>query len=506
MRRWITLLGLSLAVGVGLTWLARPLELEVKWGDRPDQAASVSLREATAQAEWTAEEKAAISGAETLSKAFVAISKEVLPSVVTIYSERLVAVNPQGDRSGRGMPEDFFHFFGLPDQVPQRGMGSGVIIQEDGLILTNNHVVAGADRVRVNLSDGRDFDAKVLGRDPKTDIAVLRIEASGLPAARMGSSDALEVGEWVLAVGSPFQLNQTVTQGIVSAKGRSSVGLADYEDFIQTDAAINPGNSGGALVNLRGEVVGVNTAIATRTGGYQGVGFAIPIDMARKITDSLVRNGRVVRGFLGIQIQDVDAALAENLGLDKPQGALVTDVTRGQPAAEAGIKTGDLIVELDGQPVRDRDALRLKVGETQPGTDMAVTVLRDGGRKTIKVHLAEFPRDEETASNEDETQSAPPSLDKLGFTVERLDRLTRQRYEIDSEVDGLIVTEIDLGSPASDAGLREGDLILEAGKEAVNTVSELRARIDDTDVGETLLLKVRRGSGNIFLALRVPKS
>ncbi|MDM7914374.1 MAG: DegQ family serine endoprotease, partial [Candidatus Eisenbacteria bacterium] len=459
MKRWISLLVLSLVIGIGLAWIARPLEVQFRWGDRPDQSATLAVRESTAQAEWSPEERNAIAGAETMSKAFAAIAREVSPSVVTIHSERVVTANrPGGNNPFGGMfPDDFFgRFFQMPDRIPQRGMGSGVIVSSNGRVLTNNHVVANADRVRVTLSDGRTFDAKVLGRDEKSDLAVVQIDADNLPAAHLGDSDRLEVGEWVLAIGNPFELTQTVTAGIVSAKGRSSVGLADYEDFIQTDAAINPGNSGGALVNLDGDVVGINTAIATRTGGYQGVGFAIPMNMASKIMDSLVRTGKVVRGYIGVTIQDVDAAIADNYGLDHPYGALVNSVSNGGPAAEAGLKAGDLITELNGQQLKNRDDLRLKIGEMEPGTRVEMKAIRDGSTKTFQLRLAEFQDTNEMSENSDDSSgdNQGSALDKFGFGVQPLDRATRQRFEIGGDVGGVLVTEVEPGSAAFDAGLR----------------------------------------------------
>jgi serine protease Do len=508
MKRLVGLLVVSLIVGAAITWIVRPLDITVRWGDDHEQSATVSVHETLAQADWTPGEKQAIVDAEATSKAFVAIAKEVSPCVVTVYSERIIATNDLSDRHPfQGMfPDGFFdRFFEMPDRVPQRGMGSGVIISEDGLILTNNHVVDRADRVRVTLSDGRSFDAEVRGTDPRSDIAVLHADAGGLPAARLGSSEELQIGEWVLAIGAPFQLPQTVTAGIVSAKGRSSVGLAEYEDFIQTDAAINPGNSGGALVNLRGEVVGINTAIASRSGGSQGVGFAIPIDMARKIKDSLIEHGRVARGYLGVTIQNVDDALADNYGLDRPHGALVNSVMSGTPADEAGIKVGDLILEINGAEVQDRDHLRLKISSLEPGASVELTVLRDGKKRTFNVRLGELSDDEESARGTPEDSDAP-SLGNLGLDVEPITSALRQRFELDPDIDGLLVTNVEPGTPASDAGLREGDIIIEAGNTEVPSISALREQIAGVEPGRTLLTKVHRQGANIFLAIRIPKS
>ncbi len=515
MKRWIWLLSMSLVIGAGLAWIARPFEFQLRWGRHADQSATFSLAESQARAERDAparstDDRSAIDLAKQVSRAYATVAREVSPSVVAIYSERIVANNQQGGGNPFGgmFPDDFFHFFPqVPDRTPMRGMGSGVIIDPDGKVLTNNHVVRDADKVKVTLSDGRSFDAKVLGRDPKSDVAVLQIDARNLPAVKLGDSEAMEVGETVLAIGNPFELNQTVTAGIVSAKGRSSVGLADYEDFIQTDAAINPGNSGGALVNLDGELVGINTAIATRTGGYQGVGFAIPINMASKVMESLIRTGKVVRGYIGVTIQNVDQGIADNYGLDRPEGALVNSVEKGGPADRAGIEVGDLILELNGKTVRDRDDLRLRIGEMSPGQNVDLTVLRNGGRKSFSVKLGELP-DEIAASGTPGDSGANPaqSLDKLGLDLQRIDRDTRQEYRLDANAEGLLVTGVEPGSPADDAGIKEGDVISQAGREAVSSVSDLKAQLAKVPAGKTILLKVHRENANIFLAMRIPKS
>jgi serine protease Do len=491
--------------------MARPMEVNFRWGSEANQTAKLSLDESIARAERSSEEQKGIDGAMALSHAFTAVAREVSPSIVTIYSERKLASGRSGGSQNpfNGMipPQLFDHFFQMPDQAPVRGMGSGVIVSPDGRVLTNNHVVAGADRVKVTLADGRSFDAEVVGTDPKTDIAVVKIDAGGLPAATLGDSDDLQVGEWVLAIGNPFELTQTVTAGIVSAKGRSSVGLEDYENFIQTDAAINPGNSGGALVDLEGEVVGINTAIASRSGGYQGVGFAIPINMAGKIMDSLVKTGKVVRGWIGVTIQGVTDAMADNYGLDRPQGALVNSVADGSPAEDAGIEPGDLILELNGAPLRDSADLRLQVGDMAPGTSVSLTILHEGDRKHVRVKLGELPGDEELAGNVRNGGSGDSGdLGELGFDAVRIDANARAELQLDADVTGLVVTNVEPGSPAADSGLREGDVVLEAGRQPVSTLSGLKAQIEKVAQGKTILLKVRRQDANVFLALRVPKS
>ncbi len=360
------LYGLALAFGLlgAVALIVRPLDIHVSLG-QGSRASHAALSLAPAEAHGQSAEQG-LQNLRSQGQAFVQISKQVLPSVVTIVSEHTVQVT--GMPGGGGMHlfgggDDLLdRFFGQAPEgstrVPRSGTGSGVIVSKDGYILTNNHVVAGADKIRVTLEDGTEYDGTLVGRDPKSDIAVVRIKADSLTPAKLGDSDRIQVGEWVLAVGNPFQLASTVTAGIVSAVGRSNIGLADYEDFIQTDAAINPGNSGGALVDLDGDVVGINTAIATRTGGYEGIGFAIPSNMAKKIMDSLISSGKVVRGWLGVNIQNLNDTTAEIFGVDHPKGALVGQVVSGSPADRAGLQQGDLIVSIDGKDVKNVEDLQ----------------------------------------------------------------------------------------------------------------------------------------------------
>jgi len=296
--------------------------------------------------------------------------------------------------------DDFYRrFFGAPRQegdIVQHGLGSGVIVRSNGIILTNNHVVQKTDELKVRLNDGREFEAEVKGTDPATDLAVIKIKANNLPALPIGDSDALRVGEWVLAIGSPLSPNlaHTVTAGIVSAKGRSGVGLSNYEDYIQTDAAINPGNSGGALVNLKGELVGINSAIATRTGGNMGIGFAIPSKLARKVMNDILKNGKVIRGWIGVRIQNINPPLAKSYGLEKPEGAIVSSVTPDSPAEKAGLKEGDVILTLNGKKVKNSSDLALRVSSTDPGTTVTLGIFRDGKEKTIKIKLGQMPSEQ----------------------------------------------------------------------------------------------------------------
>ncbi|MFQ5937531.1 MAG: Do family serine endopeptidase, partial [Acidiferrobacterales bacterium] len=333
------------------------------------------------------------------SGCFAPIVKAVTPAVVNISTTRVVrsggAEEPQFDDPffRRFFGDEFFRRFGIPRERRQSSLGSGVIVDPSGYIVTNNHVIANADEIKVVLSDKREFIGKIVGTDPKTDLAVIRIEDGDLPTVTWGNSDKLEVGEYVLAFGNPFGLNQTVTMGIVSAVGRANVGIADYEDFIQTDAAINPGNSGGAMVNVRGELVGINTAIFSRSGGHMGIGFAVPSNMVRNVMESLIKRGKVVRGWLGVSIQGVTRDLAKNFGLPEAQGALVSEVLQGSPAAKAGIESGDVIVTFDGKDVQDQTDLRNIVAQTPVGKNVKVKVVRDQKPKTIKVRIGEQPTD-----------------------------------------------------------------------------------------------------------------
>jgi serine protease Do len=443
-----------------------------------------------------------------LNRAFVELAKSVNPSVVTVFTERVYRV-PQ-DRMFpffRSPFEDFFEdFFGRrqprqqePEEREYRrsGLGSGVIVSTDGYIITNNHVIENSDTIRVTLIDRRTFPATVVGSDPQTDIAILKIEANDLPAISLGNSDALEIGEWVLAIGSPFSadLAHTVTSGIVSAKGRSGVGLAEYEDFIQTDAAINPGNSGGALVNMNGELVGINSAIATRTGGFQGIGFAVPINMARRVMESLLAHGEVIRGYLGVIIQDIDDIMAQALELPVTEGALVSDVQDGSPAENAGIRQGDVIIKLDGKNILSTSQLRNEIASRPPDTVVNLTIIRDGREQTIDVRLAKL-EPEDLAAVQPDTE-----IDQLlGFRVTGLTDENASRYGIDRSRAGVVVTEVQRNSTAARQGLREGDLITHVNRQQVQNVNQFYENVRGMQRGDTILLNVTRENSNIFLA------
>jgi len=439
----------------------------------------------------------AVAAIQQFSEGFEAVAEMVVPTVVTVSSEKLVepAQNPfQNDPF-------FQHFFGnqMPEQRPfkQRGLGSGVIVDPEGYILTNNHVVRGADELTVLLSDGRRLPAKVVGTDARTDLAVLKVDAKGLPAMTFGNSDDVKIGEWVLAVGSPFSenLQHTVTAGIVSAVGRSGMNLNEYEDFIQTDAAINPGNSGGALVNLDGELIGINSAIASRAGGSNGIGFSIPSNMAMEVMNDLIENGHVTRGWLGVGIQDVNPDLAEAMGLDTNNGVLITSVLEDGPAAKAGFKQGDVIVEFNGKEVKDASELRLAVARVAPGTRTDVVIMRDGHRKTLDVVLAE--REEDNAEQVENTAHE----DDLGMTVEALTPDMAQRLNLQN-TNGLVVTAVAPASPAEEAGIQVGDVVRQVNRQDVTTPRAYKEAIQDTPKGKPVLFLMERGGNTFFVALR----
>ena len=444
----------------------------------------------------------ALSAAQDLSAAFENIATTIQPSVVSIRSARRVRANQRGDLPDLG-GEFFERFFGPGGggrDYEARGLGSGVIVAADGTILTNNHVVDQADEVTVIMSDDTEYTAKVVGTDPKTDLAVLRIDAKNLKPAKLGDSDALRVGEWVVAVGNPFGLSSSISAGIVSAKGRNDVRIAEYEDFIQTDAAINPGNSGGPLVNLRGEVVGINTAIMSRTGGGMGIGFAIPANMAQSIMTSLIKEGRVVRGWLGVEIQDVNADLASSLDYTGKTGVLVNNVVSGSPAARAGMRADDIIVSFDGKKVANVTELRSLVAATRPGTKTDVEVWRDRASKALRIEVDEA----ETASNEH--PAAEPEVSDLGVGVRTLTPELARRAGLDEEVAGVMVTEVEPLSTASRAGLARGDIILSVQGQPVSSAREFESAVDKGDLEQGVRLQIRRGEARRSLVLRQPKS
>jgi len=442
------------------------------------------------------------------NKAFVAVAQVVGPAVVQVQTVTKVTGSsfPGFDMN----PPDFFggdpfQFFfgphgGEPKDFYTEGNGSGVIVSSEGYILTNNHVVEGAKEIHVALTDGREFDATVVGADPSSDIAVIKIEAEGLPVAPLGNSDDLQVGDWVVALGSPFGLENTVTAGIVSATGRTNMRLADYEDFIQTDAAINPGNSGGALVNLSGQVVGINTAIASRTGGYMGVGFAIPVNQAKDVMEQLIETGTVTRGWLGVSIQDVTPALRETLGLaDTVKGALVGEVMSDTPAGKAGIKVGDVVVGMDGRAVSDANDLRNRVAAVRPGKNVRLELLRDGDEQTVTVTVGERPSDLTPAST---TPGGPPTRGGKqtvrGITVGSLTPELKSQLGYDGDT-GVVILDVEGYGGAARAGISPGMVILKVNGVCVNDPGEFGKIVEKTS--GSLLLYVWSHGGRSFVAL-----
>ncbi|MFQ6613980.1 MAG: DegQ family serine endoprotease, partial [Fidelibacterota bacterium] len=440
---------------------------------------------------------------EQFSNTFADVAEKANPAVVTILTDRVYKLNDLHSN----VPFQGFPFFGpnLPDrEYHGQALGSGVIVdRKKGYILTNNHVIEDADEIKIKLIDKRVVDATIVGSDPKSDLAVLQIKADGLDELPLGDSDRLRVGEWVLAVGSPFSANlsHTVTAGIVSALGRSNIMSGNnYEDFIQTDAAINPGNSGGALLNLKGELIGINTAIAT--GGYEkanrGVGFAIPSNMARKVMKDLIDKGYVVRSWLGVYIQEVDEKVARALDLDSRNGALVGSVVENSPAEKAGLEEGDVIIEFNGVDINGPSHLKNVVSSTPPGEMAQVKILRNGHSESVKVKLEEL-KDETVAADRGSTRS------EFGLTVADLSRSTANRFGLDADETGVVVTDVIPGSVGDQAGIRPGDLITRVGTEKIKSKEDFIGLLKDQKKNDTLLLLVKRDNISRFYALEFDK-
>jgi serine protease Do len=446
--------------------------------------------------------------ARDLSKSFEAVAASVKPAVVSVYSEKTVKFRSWD--WGFPFGDDFFQRFfgnefpkrrGEPKQreyeIPQRGEGSGMIVDKDGHILTNYHVVRNVDKIKVRLADKREFEAEIVGTDEKSDVAVIKIKGRvprNLPTVTLGNSDDLKVGDWVLAIGAPFGLAQTVTAGIISAVGRANVGVADYEDFIQTDAAINPGNSGGPLVNMRGEVIGINTAIATSIGQFAGVGFAIPVNMAKSMLPTLLKGESVTRGYLGVNIQDISDELADQFKLSDTKGALVAQVNKDTPAEKAGLKAGDVIVKYQGKPVADTRELRNAVAATAPGTKAELTVIRDGYEKTLTVTVGKLTPEKLASAD-----TGGSSLEKFGLTVQPLTPELAEQFGYKDDK-GVLISEVASGSPAERANLQRGDLIVETNRQPVTSVDELRDALAKSE--DSVLLLIKRKEASLFVVLR----
>lgn len=433
---------------------------------------------------------------------YAPVLKSVLPAVVNISSSKVV--RGQSESSEETMPF-FRQFFGGGDgegnfALPQprdhreKSLGSGVIISPEGYLLTNNHVVDGATDVRVTLSDKREFQGRVVGTDPKTDIAVLKIEASNLFPITIGDSAKAEVGDTVLAIGDPFGVGETVTKGIISATGRGNLGIEDYEDFIQTDAPINPGNSGGALINDRGELIGINTAIITHgSGGNQGIGFAVPSNLARTVMEEILKNGKVTRAYLGIFPQDVTPAIAKAFGEKDPNGVLVSDVSPNSPAEAAGLQRGDIILEVNGKPMTDSNQLRMTISMMQPGSEAKLKVVHGGSQRELTVKLRELPTEQAENNNQtDDRQRASAGIEVANLTPD-----LAQQLNLPATTTGVVVKRVNPSSPLADSGLREGDVVQEVNHQPVKNVSDFYNAMHK-DATNPLLL-VNRGGRTLFI-------
>jgi len=500
---FLTQLGRRRALALFAVFLAGAAGLAIAQS-RSEPKASVSVKVDTAPLP---------KGAEN-SVSFSPIVKRVAPSVVRVEAKENVDTN-----QGAMIYND--PFFGpfvvpggsqrrMPQELPQQGVGSGVIVSTDGYILTNNHVVAGADKLKVIMTDGRELAATVVGTDERTDVAVIKVNAKDLPAITFAESSGVEVGDRVLAIGNPFGLGQTVTTGIVSAKDRQ-IGILDqtdrrtrtqvqgYEDFIQTDAAINPGNSGGALVDMQGRLVGINSAMVSGSGGSQGAGFAVPSDLARRVMNSLVRDGKVVRGQIGVYTKDLGSALAEQLKVKEGRGALIMEVVPGDPAEKAGLKADDVVVSYNGKPVADSQRLRLLVADTAPGDEAKLEVVRDGKTQTLTVEVGDDGTGRSlTARNSRTAPAGKPDSRLDGVVVADLTNRLRNEFEIPTRIRGAVVTEVDPNSAAADAGLAVGDVILEIDRKPVTKAEEAIKLTEDYGSGKTLLRIFSHGTTNLL--------
>jgi len=443
-------------------------------------------------------------------KAFSEVAKKAIPAVVYIEVEKTIT---RGGDDGMNDPLGFFgdeffqRFFGergygmRPRQFKQSGQGSGFLISKDGYILTNNHVAGDADKITVKLQDGRKLDAKRIGTDPKSEVALIKIEGDAYPFIELGDSALLDIGEWVIAVGNPFGLTETLTVGVVSAVGRSNIGITDYEDFIQTDAAINPGNSGGPLLNIEGKAVGINTAILSGSGGYMGIGFAIPINMVKAITEQLKDKGSVTRGFLGIQLnpQDLDEDMAKSFGLDAAGGVLVAETVKGSPAETAGLKNGDIILELNGTPARNNRTFRNSISMMAPGTKVKLTVFRDGKKIQVEAAIGEM---EGAAKAAEEGGGGEDAMASIGAKVRELTPEIAEQLGYEQGQEGVVISEVEPDGSAARAMLQPGVVVLSVNRMPVKTVKEFNKALQAATKTGRILLRVKNPHTSWFVLLR----
>lgn len=437
---------------------------------------------------------------EQTSKAFTEISKKATPSVVFIkaqYDEPQDSENPFDYFND----EFFKHFFGAPKRgfrqqpSPQISGGSGFIVSSDGNILTNNHVIKDANKITVVLNNGKEYVAKLVGSDPRTDLAIIKIDAKNLPFLTFGNSDKLEIGEWVIAIGSPFALQSSLTVGVISAKNRQNLRITDFEDFLQTDAAINPGNSGGPLLNIKSEVIGVNTAIVSQSGGYMGIGFAIPSSMAKHIVNQIIDSGSVKRGFLGVYYQEIDKEMAEAFNLEKSEGVIISEVIKDSPAEKAGLKQGDIIIEYNNTPVKTLSSFRNDVALLEPGAPLTLKVLRNNKKETIKIILGTYPE-----------ESTLVQTNQIGIDVAELKDVSAEvlnRWGHSAAQEGLIITSIKRGSPAEKAGLKPGMLLMQINQKKIKTLKDFQESLKNIDKKQHMLLLIRYQNVTRFVTLKL---
>jgi serine protease Do len=464
------------------------------------------------------EDEKSIDTLRQLGRAFAQIAEKTSPAVVAIKVEKKITItspqSPFGFQQLDPFSQDFFERFfqrQFPQQRPQRrqpqreslqiGQGSGFIVSEDGYILTNNHVLEGVDEVKVTLTDGRNFTAKIVGTDPESDVAVIKIDANNLAFLEMADSDKIEVGQWVLAIGNPFGLSHTVTAGIISAKGRSGFGIAAFEDFIQTDAAINMGNSGGPLVNLDCKAIGINTALISPSFASVGIGLAIPINIAKPVYKQIVAKGVVTRGWLGVAIADLTPEKAKQFDINETKGVLIPEVMVDSPAAKAGVKAGDIIVEMDGKPVGRAGELQREIAIKEPGKSVEMVIMRDGSRKTISAKLEKRPSKEQLETGRGSVSSV---VEKLGITVQNLTEEAARQYGYEG-LEGVLITNVEEDSPAAEAGIEPGCLIQEVNRKSVANIRQFDEEIQKSAKTGRIMMLVRYENRNIFVVLTIPQ-